>query len=125
MFGPRNLYTTIQRNKQSFYIGSALFLILCTFLYGPSFRTPYGLKEEKQSPSGTGSYDASRLTNGGYTRLITGVNGFYSFENVYVRDRTLCEFLRSHLQLRRWCELTQNVCNQMSFQTQTQTHYLR
>lgn len=27
-----------------------------------------------------------------WTRLISGVDGFYVFENVYVRDRQLCEF---------------------------------
>lgn len=38
----------------------------------------------------TSEVDETRVKHP-WTRLISGVDGFYVFENVYVKDRQLCE----------------------------------
>lgn len=76
-----------KRQVLVFFGGFALFIIfLASVTKVPTFRWA----RKAKSDGGNNGTD-THLGKAPWTRLVGGADGYYVFENVYVRDRMLCE----------------------------------
>jgi hypothetical protein len=79
-----------QRRRLVFTALTITCVVLVLLLLNPSLLQSYG-RQTAFGKTATSRQDESRIKHP-WTRLVSGVDGFYVFENVYVKDRQLCEF---------------------------------
>lgn len=75
------------------------FLVVCIILlllhptpWGKYARSQVFRPSSSSEKENSSTLDVEQEQKHPWTRLISGVDGFYVFENVYVRDRQLCEY---------------------------------
>ncbi len=86
----------LRHRRRLVILGFAVSILVLAGLAHPQARRtysgllPYGWRSSTLHGAEE-SHVGAEARVGGFSRIIAGSDGFYVFENVYVRDRKLCE----------------------------------